>query len=224
MDNLSITKAFKKLLGKGRAFRTPLGFMDEFLTLIVSPLLDIKNRIINLKFTHFPSTNNDENDIINGEELFQIKEISGKTLAQRAANVESQWSSFAGCQTFKQIENVLKKKGFDVTIIENIPKNYDTYGARTIGNGFIVTSSGKDDPIKITNGKHTFIVQSGSFYNESEFLNVVEAIVKNKPAHNSAYFIPRYLRKKEIHGIMTKNEMQALMKKCYCDCRTEGEH
>lgn len=217
--------ALKKLLGKGRAFRTPTGFMSDFLDVVASPFSEIKKRLIDLKFTHFPTVNLYENDIINGEELFNIKEIEGKTLEERAANVESQWSSFAGCQTFKQIENILQKKGFPVHIIENIPKEYNTYGKRLIGNGFILTPDGKKiDPIQIKNEKHTFIIQSDSFYNESDFLNLTEAIVKNKPSHNTAYYIPRYLRKKEIHQVMTKSEMQALMKKCYCDVRTEGEH
>ena len=220
----TIEIAFKKLLGKGRAFRTPAGFMSDFLDLLVSPFSDLKTRFLNLKFTHFPTVNVDENDIINGEELFNVKEIEGKNLEERAANVESQWSSFAGCQTFKQIETILRKKGYPIKVIENIPQNYDLYGARTIGNGFIISQDGKDDPIKISNGKHTFVIQSDSFYDESDFLKLVEAVAKNKPAHNSAYFIPRYLRKKEIHGVMTKREMQALKKKCYCDCRVQGEH
>ena len=220
----SVEIAFKKLLGKGRAFKTPLGFMSEFLDLLASPFAELKDYFLKLKYTHFPTINVDKNDIVNGEELFGIKEIEGMTLEERAANVESQWSSFAGCQTFKQIETILRKKGYPIKIIENIPQNYNTYGARLIGNGFIITQEGKDDPIKISNGKHTFIVQSESFYNEADFLKIVEAVAKNKPGHNSAYFIPRYLRKKEIHGKMTKNEMQALMKKCYCDCRTVNEH
>mgnify|MGYP004465730081 FL=1 len=220
----SVEIAFKKLLGKGRAFKAPLGFMSEFLDLLASPFAELKDYFLKLKYTHFPTINVDKNDIVNGEELFGIKEIEGMTLEERAANVESQWSSFAGCQTFKQIETILRKKGYPVKIIENIPQNYNTYGARLIGNGFIITQEGKDDPIKISNGKHTFIVQSESFYNEADFLKIVEAVAKNKPGHNSAYFIPRYLRKKEIHGKMTKNEMQALMKKCYCDCRTVNEH
>ena len=222
--NNYIEIAFKKLLGKGRAFRTPSGFMSEFLNLLVSPFSDLKTRFINLKFTHFPTVNVDKNDILNGEELFDLKEIEGKTLEERAASVESQWSSFGGCQTFKQIETILQKKGYPIKIIENIPQNYNIYGARIIGNGFIITQEGKNDPIKISNGKHTFIIQSENFFNESDFLKIVEAVAKNKPAHNPAYYIPRYLRKKEIHGVMTKKEMQALMKKCYCDCRVQGEH
>lgn len=220
----SIEIAFKKLFGNGRAFRTPKGFMSEFMDLLVSPFSELKTRFLNLKYTHFPTVNLEENDIINGEELFEIKETEGMTLEERAANVESQWSSFAGCQTFKQIETILRKKGFPIRVIENIPENYDLHGARIIGNGFVITQEGKNDPIRITNGKHTFIVQSEAFYNESDFIKIVEAVAKNKPAHNAAYFIPRYLRKKEIHGILTKNQMQALMKKCYCDCRTQGEH
>ena len=216
--NKTLETAFKKLLGKGRAFRTPVGFMSDFLDLLVSPLVDVKERLLNIKFTHFPTVNVDENDIVNGEELFGIKDTAGKTLDERAANVESQWSSFAGCQTFKQIENILQKKGYNVCVIENIPPGYNTYGGRLIGNGFIQTNSGKSDPITIKNGKYSFIVQSDNYFDENEFQKIVEDIAKNKPAHNGAYFIPKYLRKKEIHHVLTKSQMQQIQKYKYCNC------
>lgn len=216
--NKILETAFKKLLGKGRAFRTPVGFMSDFLDLLVSPLVDVKERLLNIKFTHFPTVNVDENDIVNGEELFGIKDTTGKTLEERAANVESQWSSFAGCQTFKQIENILQKKGYNVRVIENIPPGYNTYGGRLIGNGFVQTNSGKSDPITIKNGKYSFIVQSDNYFDENEFQKIVEDIAKNKPAHNGAYFIPKYLRKKEIHHVLTKSQMQQIQKYKYCNC------
>ena len=216
--NKTLETAFKKLLGKGRAFRTPVGFMSDFLDLLVSPLVDVKERLLNIKFTHFPTVNVDENDIVNGEELFGIKDTAGKTLDERAANVESQWSSFAGCQTFKQIENILQKKGYNVRVIENIPPGYNTYGGRLIGNGFIQTNSGKSDLITIKNGKYSFIVQSDNYFDENEFQKIVEDIAKNKPAHNGAYFIPKYLRKKEIHHVLTKSQMQQIQKYKYCNC------
>lgn len=220
----TIEITLKKLLGKGRAWLTPKGFTSDFLDVIASPFAEIKNRIINLKLTHFPTMFVDLNNIQNGEELFTLEVDSNMNLEERAANVEGQWSIFAGGQNYKQIELILQKKGLPVRVIEHIPQNYNLHGARTIGNGFIISQDGKDDPIKISNGKHTFVIQSDSFYDESDFLKLVEAVAKNKPAHNSAYFIPRYLRKKEIHGVMTKREMQALRKKCYCDCRVQGEH
>ncbi len=216
--NKTLETAFKKLLGKGRAFRTPVGFMSDFLDLLVSPLVDVKERLLNIKFTHFPTVNVDENDIVNGEELFGIKDTTGKSLEERAANVESQWSSFAGCQTFKQIENILQKKGYNVRVIENIPPGYNTYGGRLIGNGFIQTNNGKSDPITIKNGKYSFIVQSDNYFDENEFQKIVEDIAKNKPAHNGAYFIPKYLRKKEIHHVLTKSQMQQIQKYKYCNC------
>ena len=216
--NKTLETAFKKLLGKGRAFRNPVGFMSDFLDLLVSPLVDVKERLLNIKFTHFPTVNVDENDIVNGEELFGIKDTAGKTLDERAANVESQWSSFAGCQTFKQIENILQKKGYNVRVIENIPPGYNTYGGRLIGNGFIQTNNGKSDPITIKNGKYSFIVQSDNYFDENEFQKIVEDIAKNKPAHNGAYFIPKYLRKKEIHHVLTKSQMQQIQKYKYCNC------
>lgn len=177
--NKTLETAFKKLLGKGRAFRTPVGFMSDFLDLLVSPLVDVKERLLNIKFTHFPTVNVDENDIVNGEELFGIKDTTGKSLEERAANVESQWSSFAGCQTFKQIENILQKKGYNVRVIENIPPGYNTYGGRLIGNGFIQTNNGKSDPITIKNGKYSFIVQSDNYFDENEFQKIVKDIAKN---------------------------------------------
>ncbi len=216
--NKTLETAFKKLLGKGRAFRTPVGFMSDFLDLLVSPLVDVKERLLNIKFTHFPTVNVDENDIVNGEELFGIKDTTGKSLEERAANVESQWSSFAGCQTFKQIENILQKKGYNVRVIENIPPGYNTYGGRLIGNGFIQTNNGKSDPITIKNGKYSFIVQSDNYFDENEFQKIVKDIAKNKPAHNGAYFIPKYLRKKEIHHVLTKSQMQQIQKYKYCNC------
>lgn len=219
----SIEIAFKKLLGNGRAFRTPKGLMSDFLDLIVSPFSELKTRFIGLKFTHFPTHEVDKNDIINGEELFNIQDTEGKTLEERAASVEAQWSIFAGSQTFKQIENILRKKGFDVRVIENIPQNYNLYGARLVGNGFVQTESGKSDPIIYRNGKHIFIVQADEFYEENDFLSMIETLVKNKPGHNGSYIIPRFLRKKEIHKRMTKSQMQTYKKKQYCDCRVAGK-
>lgn len=223
MFNDCLEVAFKKLLGKGRAFRTPKGLMSDFLDLLVSPFSELKTRFINLKYTHFPTKNLDKNDIMNGEELFSIQDVEGKTLEERAANVESQWSSFAGCQTFKQIENILRKKGFDVRVIENVPQTWNLYGARAIGNGYLLLKDGEKDPVKITNGKHTFVIQSNEFYEESEFLSLIETLVKNKPGHNSSYIIPRFLRKKEIHKKMTKSQMQKHKKRHFCDCKGTGK-
>ena len=112
----------------------------------------------------------------------------------------------------------MQKKGYNVRVIENIPPGYNTYGGRLIGNGFIQTNNGKSDPITIKNGKYSFIVQSDNYFDENEFQKIVEDIAKNKPAHNGAYFIPKYLRKKEIHHVLTKSQMQQIQKYKYCNC------
>ena len=120
-----IETAFKKLLGNGRAFLTPRGFTSDFLDLLISPLSELKAKLINLKLTHFPTRHLDENNVLNGEELFAIEETEGLTLPERAANVEGQWSIFGGSQSYKQLELILQKKGLPIRIIENIPKKYN---------------------------------------------------------------------------------------------------
>lgn len=222
--NKTIETTFKKLLGKGRAFITPIGFTSDFLDLLVSPFVELKERIVNLKLTHFPTRLTIENNVINGEELFGIEETEGLTLSERAANVEGQWSIFGGSQNYKQLELILQKKGLPVRVIENIPKNYNLYGSRYIGNGLLKTDSGIKDPIIATNGKHSFIIQADDFVlSQDVLISMIETLVKNKPAQNGAYYIPRFLRKKEIHHVLTKKQMQTYLKSQYCDVRVQGK-
>lgn len=222
--NFNIELAFKKLLGKGRAWRTPTTKTSDFLSVLVSPLSDVFKYFKNLKLTHFPTTYLNESNIENGEELFGISEIEDKTLEERAANVEGQWTALAGSQTFKQLENILKKKGINIKVIENIPQTYNLYGARYIGNGFLQIKTEKTDPVAITNYKHTFIIQAVDFLSEEAIQTLINTIVKAKPLHNIAAYIPRFLRKKEIHGVMTKSQMQQYQKRQYCDCITPGRY
>lgn len=219
---LNIELAFKKLLGKGRAWRAITTKTSEIIDVFVSPLSDVFKYFKNLKYTHFPTTYLNESNIENGEELFEITEIEGKTLEERAANVESQWTALSGSQTWQQLENILKRQGIEIKVIENIPKNYNMYGARYIGNGFLQIKTEKTDPVAITNYKHTFIIQAVNFLSEESINTLINTIVKAKPMHNVAMYIPRFLRKKEIHGVMTKNRMQQYQKRQYCDCKTPG--
>lgn len=220
--NFAARSTFKKLLGKGRAWLTPKGFTEEILNLFAYPLEVVKDKLIKLTLTHFPVTYTDENNIKNGEELFKISDIAGKTLIERATTVEAQWSIFGGSQNYKQIELILQKKGLPVKVIENIPQNYNLYGGRLIGNGFVQTPDGETDPITETNHKHCFIIQSNDFWDDNIFLTTIKTLVPIKPAQNGAFFIPRYLRKKEIHHVLTKTQMQGYKKSQYCDCRTQG--
>lgn len=222
--NFAARATFKKLLGKGRAWLTPKGFTEDVYNLFAYPLEVIKDVLIKLKLTHFPVTYTNENNILNGEELFKITDIEGKTLTERAATVEAQWSIFGGCQNYKQLELILQRKGLPVNVIENIPQGYNLYGGRLIGNGFITTPDGETDPITDTNHKHCFIIQSNDFWDENIFLTTVKTVAPIKPAQNGAFFIPRYLRKKEIHHVLTKSQMQGYKKSQYCDCRTQGGH
>lgn len=217
-----IELAFKKLLGKGRAWRALTTKTADFLNVLVSPLSDVFIYFKNLKYTHFPTIYVNENNIVNSEELFEITETDDKTVEERAANVEGQWAALAGSQTFEQLENILNKKGISIKVIENIPQTYDLYGARYIGNGFLQLQTEKTDPVVITNYKHTFIIQAEDFLTEEAIQTLIETIAKAKPMHNVAAYIPRFLRKKEIHGVLTKAQMQTYKKSQYCDVRTEG--
>lgn len=191
----TIEIAFKKLLGKGRAFRTPKGFMSDFLDVVASPFSEIKKRLIDLKYSHFPTVNVDKDDILNGEELFGITETDGQSLEERAANIETQWGLLNGSLNWKPLQDTLKKSGIDVKIVENIPprainigslsmygsyqynetlnetNDFVRYGlnaSRIIGNGVLELENGKNDPCKVQNKG---ISQYGSFnyggYNSS---------------------------------------------------------
>lgn len=219
---LNIELTFKKLLGKGHAWRSVSSKTSEFLDVLVSPLSDVFNYFKNLKFVHFPVTYVNKSNIINGEELFGVTEIENKTLEERAANVEGQWTALAGSKTWQQLENILLKKGIKIKIIENIPDTYNKYGARYIGNGFLQFKTEKADPITITNYKHTFIIQAEDFLTEKDIQTLINTIIKAKPFHNAACYIPRFLRKKEIHNVLTKSQMQQYQKRQYCDCKTPG--
>lgn len=222
IDN-TLGQAFKKLLGNGLAWLGLKDFTSDVLDVFVSPLVEIKEYFKNLKYVHFPTKTLNADDIKNGEELFQITDIQNKTLNQRAAEVEGRWCALSGTQTFKQIENVLRQKGFSVKVIEEIPAGlYNKYGARYGGNGFLQTSKGLKEPIKIKNGKHSFIIQAENFMDNETVKSVIETTAIIKPGHNGFYFIPRFLRKKEIHGKMTKRQMQAIKKCQYCDVRIVG--
>jgi len=212
MDNILI--AFKKLLGKGRAWLFPLGFTSEFLDVLASPLVELKNRLISLKYVHFPTYLTDENNISNGEELFGIKDSSSMTLDERAANVEAQWFMFSEIQNYKQIEQILQKKGLPVVVIEDL-ENY--YGELAIGNGNIQVENQTYDPVVVTDNENVFFISANDFLTDEQVNTIIKTVVKNKQAHLVIYFLPRFLRKKEIHHVLKKNEMQTYKKKQYCN-------
>lgn len=185
--NKTVEIAFKKLLGKGRAFITPIGFTSDFLALLVAPFDELKTKIINFKLTHFPTRLTDKNNIINGEELFGVTETDGQTLEERAINVETQWGLLNGSLNWKPLQDALKKLSINVSIVENIPpkaietgslslyggfqynetlsktNDFIRYGintSRIIGNGIIELAGRKYDPCNVQNKG---ISQYGSF-------------------------------------------------------------
>lgn len=176
--NNTIEVTFKKLLGKGRAFLTPRGFTSDFLDCFIAPFTVLKNKIISLKFTHFPSLFVNEINIKNGEELFDIKDTGDKTFVDRASLVEAQWGLLNGSLNWKPLEEALKKLSIKVSISENIPPkaintgslslyggfqysetlsdtdDYVRYGMnanRQIGNGIIEVEGKKYDPCEVEN-------------------------------------------------------------------------
>lgn len=176
--NKNIETAFKKLLGNGRAFRTPTEFMSEFLDVIISPLSELKSRIVQMKFTHFPTQHLNKEDILNGEELFGITDIENQTMENRAINIETQWGLLEGSLNWKSLEKALKKLSINVSIVENVPPKainvgslslygdfqynetleetndfvrYGVNASRIIGNGNIELENGLNDPCKVQN-------------------------------------------------------------------------
>lgn len=134
--NKTIETAFKKLLGEGRAFRTPKGFMSDFLDLIVSPFSELKDRFLYMKSTHFPTQHTNEDDILNGEELFGITETEGQTFDDRAMNVETQWGLLNGSLNWKPLQDALKKLSINVSIVENVPPRAINIGSLSMYGDF----------------------------------------------------------------------------------------
>lgn len=219
MKNKNVEIAFKKLLGNGRAWRTPVGFTSELLEVLVSPFSELKERFINLKYTHFPTFFQDLNNIINDEELFGLKDVEKKSLSERAGDVEAQWTIFSGYQNYKQLEQILQRKGLSVKVIEDIPEN-QRYGKKAIGNGNIDIEGVVYDPVVITDDKNVFFVKATDFLTAEQLDSLIETVVKYRQGHLAIYYLPRFLRKKEIHNILTKSQMQTYRKNQYCDVKT----
>lgn len=187
MKNKSVEISFKKLLGNGRAWSCPVGFTAELLEVLVSPLSELKERFVNLKYSHFPSFHQDINNIVNDEELFGIKGLQDKTLEERASTVEAQWNLLSGSLNWKPLKEALNKASLNVEISENLPakpvysnsvslygsysynqtlketKDFIRYGEdlnRKIGNGNIDVEGRKYDPCVLSSKTAS---QYGSF-------------------------------------------------------------
>lgn len=204
-----ITVAFKKLLGNGRAWRTPLGFTSEFLELLAYPLEKIKKRLSALRFTHFQETYVDENNIINDEELFGITE-KADTLEERASEIALSWNLLSGNAHYKTLEYFLRKAGFEIEVIENTDEdislghgtNYGTgayngyiedkkmqYGghdSKVIGNGFLNIEGTVREPAQFKNGRNAFYIRGYFDPTDVQWDKILDIVLKVKQAHTVA--------------------------------------
>ena len=213
-----ISLAFKKLLGNGRAWMCVDQFTSEFIDVITDAVAEVAKKISDLKLVHFPTKTLNENDIKNDEELFGVS-ASG-TLQERAANVETQWRLFAGGQNYKQIEQLLQKRGLPVNVVENINADFDLRDIDYIGNGELAQKDGKSDPVTINDGREMFYLCAERFLEDEEIDTLINTLLSCKPAQTAAYYYPPYLRKKEIHEVLTKSQMEQIYKKHYCNVKT----
>lgn len=204
MKNLVI--AFKKMLGKGRAWISPLGFTSDFLEILVSPFLDLYDYFVNLKYTHFPSKYTDLKNILNEEDLFDIDPRD--TLEKRAEDVELSWKMLSGNSSYKTLEGFLQRAGFDVYIIENIPSEtpflgkgvnygntqyngsnedkkaqYGGHSGRVIGNGFLNIAGIVKDPVQFVDGKSAFYIKGYFDPTDKEWERIIDIVLKFKQAH-----------------------------------------
>lgn len=212
MQNKVVEISFKKLLGNGRAWRTPSNFTSEFLEILISPFAELKEKFINLKYTHFPTFFQDENNIKNDEELFGIKkiDIKDKTLSERAANVENHWKMLAGSSSFQEIENALIERGFKIRIEENSSNapnlgsgffygatqygeekegkkaQYGGHFSKVLGNGPLEISGMLKDPAQFLDGKNAFYIFGYFDPTDDDWNLITETILKIKPAQSVA--------------------------------------
>lgn len=206
MKNKNVEISFKKLLGNGRAWSCPTGFTAELLNILVSPLSEVFEHLKQMKFVHFVSITQNENNIINNEDLFGIQ--PKENLEERAEDVELAWQMLTGNSNYKTLENYLQRAGFEVYIYENTsggkpnlgqgfqyngvqyngeieskPAQYGGHSGRVIGNGFLDIEGKILDPVNIVNGKHTIYIKGYFDPTDKEWERIVEITLKFKPAH-----------------------------------------
>ena len=202
-------KTFTKLLGNGRAWKTPHGLTADFYKLLISPFRILFLFIKNLRFTHFQEDYIDENNIINDEELFGITD-KAETLDERAAEVALAWRLLCGNAHYKTLEYFLRKAGFELEIIENTDEtvnlgmgtNYGTgayngyiedkkmqYGghySRVIGNGFLNIEGTIREPAQFKNGKNAFYIRGFFDPTDAQWNKILDIVLRVKQAHTVA--------------------------------------
>lgn len=211
MKNKNFTIAFIKLLGSGRAWKTPTELMFDFYELLISPLKNVYDYFLNLKYVHFPTVNLNINDIKNGEELFGIKPKNEDSINERAQNIELSWQKSSNSLNYKVIENYLNDSGFKVKIIENVNNNspdlgqgffygntkynaliedkkaqYGGHFCKVIGNGLLNINGKNKDPVIFKDGKNSFYIKGYKDLTISEWEKITDILLKIKPAHSVA--------------------------------------
>jgi hypothetical protein len=227
----TIEIAFKKNLGKGRAWITPKGFTSDFYDLIVSPFAELFKYFKGLKKVHFSTVELDENNLINNEELFDITPRA--TLEERAEDIDLAWKMLSGNSAFQTLENYLQRAGFEVYIYENtddvVPNlgkgfNYGgvqyggevddkkvQYGGhlgKVIGNRFLNIAGKIKDPAQFINGKHAFYIQGFFDPSDKDWDRIIEIVLRLKPAH--AVAVCQIAERKEADNLYAETEDEDL--------------
>ncbi|HIS88940.1 TPA: hypothetical protein IAA87_05925 [Candidatus Avigastranaerophilus faecigallinarum] len=201
-----LTKTFIKNLGKGRAWYAADSFTQDFFSAIISPFKEIKKYLTELQYVHFPQKVLKEENVINGENLFDISPEGD--LESRANNVAIEWLMLAGNLSYKTIEKALNQAGYKVIVYENpetdnfnlgttfyygsnvyggvnnsddkVPIQYGAHSARLIGNGLLNIEGTNQEPVKLKNGKHTFYVLGRFTPSDKDWEEITNIILKMK--------------------------------------------
>ena len=207
----------RKLLGSGRAWACQKGFTADLLEVIAEPLDEVKNRIENIKKTHFPTQTLDVYDIENAEEMFGLIPDALDTLIDRANRIESQWTLFSGFKNYDQLQTILSNKGLPVKVIESVPNTGDErMGKQAIANAPLNIAGTVYEPVVITTDDGVFFVKALDFLSNEQLSLLINTVAKYKQAHLAAYYLPHYFLKGDIDDEMTKEEMENYFKYMYC--------
>jgi hypothetical protein len=172
--------------------------------------VELKERFEGLQFVHFPTTFLDMNNIVNGEELFDVQDVRNLTIQERANNIEMQWSLVGG-QGFGYIQSVINAANLPIRVIENlraqdlsadVDVQYGTnqYGQvlgtkavqygfnnyRIIGNGLLNDAGALNDPAEFNNYKNSFFLKGLQPISNRQWNILTSLILAVKPLQTIA--------------------------------------
>lgn len=188
----NLFRAFKLLLGKGRAFNLCERNISNFSLSLLTPFKELQRRLQKLALTPFPSQNqyNTEaellEDIVNFEKQFNLTNTRRMSINERAGNIEAQFGMVGG-QSYQYLETALQNAGIPARVIENIPAQdllakdlieygfsiygevgamYGASGYLTIGNGNLQLSTTEiNDPVRLSNSNLSSVFLITGEYN-----------------------------------------------------------